>query len=413
MRGPFVKVDNKNPSYWKDQTWYTQDIGHKGSKTPLPYDMTTATQRGDLWALPDCRGTVYYKVCAELSNDLEVIKLTTTLRNKALDRFINLANDGYKASLGNTLAEWGQAHDMLVKRVSQLGRMARAVWRRDPHGFIANMSDHSGNEVRLKRKRVVSALGNNYYVPLKSAEYKAIVKAGMTGRYVKRDGRFYKRLDDVEIGTIIRAKDKRWADRWMELHFGWVPLLQDIYEAIQILADPPQVRLIEATASGIHSWNVKEVGWQPGISGELNAHIKIAGETVLTSPNLQLLDRLGLINPVSAAWEVMPFSFLLDWFVPVGRFIESWTDLVGFDFLNPYNTTYRSAFGTTKRTTEPNKLNNYSVYGEAAYMKRVNSIPAWKFVVPPLKRLSLVRGITAVALLVQLFFIFSAKSTKT
>lgn len=36
----------------------------------------------------------------------------------------------------------------------------------------------------------------------------------------------------------------------------------------------------------------------------------------------QFVDALGLLDP-AAAWDLIPFSFLVDWFVPVGRYLNS------------------------------------------------------------------------------------------
>lgn len=42
---------------------------------------------------------------------------------------------------------------------------------------------------------------------------------------------------------------------------------------------------------------------------------------------------LGLLNPLQVAWETVPFSFMLDWLLPVGDFLEALDAVRGLDFI--------------------------------------------------------------------------------
>lgn len=44
------------------------------------------------------------------------------------------------------------------------------------------------------------------------------------------------------------------------------------------------------------------------------------------------LSELGLINPAEIAWEIMPWSFVVDWFLPVQSWIESLSSQIGLRF---------------------------------------------------------------------------------
>jgi hypothetical protein len=39
---------------------------------------------------------------------------------------------------------------------------------------------------------------------------------------------------------------------------------------------------------------------------------------------LSLQRSLGLVNPAEIAWEVVPYSFVVDWFLPIGSYISAW-----------------------------------------------------------------------------------------
>lgn len=42
------------------------------------------------------------------------------------------------------------------------------------------------------------------------------------------------------------------------------------------------------------------------------------------------ISRWGLDQPVEALWEIVPYSFICDWFFNVGKTIASWTPNIGF-----------------------------------------------------------------------------------
>jgi hypothetical protein len=370
MRGPYNQLINQ-ASYYRNSNWYRQDLGQKGPRPPLPYIMrsgrilrsTTTIPAGSAGA-----STPYYVAQAigtygSFNPSVE----TSLLQNSVYAGLVSAMKDGRTASMGATLAEWKQSADMVENRTTQLLRLARAVIRRDLNGVKANLSSRNG-----------TVRGNKY-----------ISKSGG---------------DPVDLGSIIKPRDKRVADRWLELHFGWSPLIQDIYDACSVLSEPPPPRPIRVKRAKEYNYFVPEGLWTPSDTGNrVKIHVCAGGVSRTSSPNLELFNRLGLINPASVAWEVVPFSFLVDWFVPVGDYLNSWTDFVGYSFDNPYTTIYRWAVGVTKRTREPNPANNYSQTASGVFMQRTLSLPAFKLVIPPLKRLSVTRGATSIALLVQVF----------
>ena len=62
----------------------------------------------------------------------------------------------------------------------------------------------------------------------------------------------------------------------------------------------------------------------------ITAFVGIRGNTRVTNQNAYLANRVGMINPATVAWELVPFSFAIDWFLPVTSFLDSYTDQVGW-----------------------------------------------------------------------------------
>lgn len=111
--------------------------------------------------------------------------------------------------------------------------------------------------------------------------------------------------------------------RWLELQYGWKPLLSDVHEAAKAyhaLAGP--VRSERVHASHHDGWpvigpvspsNVSGNGW----CGRSYSYVHILTEALSTPRSL------GLLDPVSVAWEMLPYSFVADWFIPIGTYLDN------------------------------------------------------------------------------------------
>ena len=42
--------------------------------------------------------------------------------------------------------------------------------------------------------------------------------------------------------------------------------------------------------------------------------------------------QIGLTNPALLAWDVLPFSFVVDWFLPLGGYLSSLDSMLGIQF---------------------------------------------------------------------------------
>lgn len=158
---------------------------------------------------------------------------------------------------------------------------------------------------------------------------------------------------------------KSFANNFLEYWFGWSPLIGDIYSAIDVLQSPFNDVYVKASISGgirlypkiteIHTFNPN--AWYPSYTEYWNYHylkgrqqVKMGAEIEVTNPNLWLANQLGLVNPLVVAYELIPFSFVANWFANVEQFLSSGTDFYGL---------------TLKRT-----WTNYKFTGEVHYLKK-------------------------------------------
>jgi hypothetical protein len=132
---------------------------------------------------------------------------------------------------------------------------------------------------------------------------------------------------------------------------------------------------------------------------------KIGATVDLINPDLQLLQQMGLVNPLSIAWEVVPFSFVVDWFTKFGGVIDATTDFVGCRLRDPYTT----KFARTRKERGAWYAGDVSSISEydytctkmirLAHLERpVATLPRWLNY-----GTSKTRAATAASLLVQLF----------
>lgn len=188
---------------------------------------------------------------------------------------------------------------------------------------------------------------------------------------------------------------------WLQYHFGWEPLVKDIHASVEILQSKGPSGLVKGRGSGIDE--VQILGWNKWNQEFAGKHRYLMGANVrLTNGSLYRANALGLINPASVLWEVIPFSFLVDWFIPVGEFLNQWTDFVGLTFEDAFTT--RSSRFQGKQWYVDNQGKTaipQQNWGncKSFYMSRVLGITKpWPYP-KAFKGFSVTRGATAISLL--------------
>lgn len=114
------------------------------------------------------------------------------------------------------------------------------------------------------------------------------------------------------------------ANGWLQFQYGWKPLYQDLWGAANELTNRAVNVLRRITASfSLPMWeNFSET--TDGVTLTRNTSGKQACKIVCVyeMPGLAL-DRFSSLNPVSLAWELIPYSFVVDWIYDVGSFLRS------------------------------------------------------------------------------------------
>lgn len=152
------------------------------------------------------------------------------------------------------------------------------------------------------------------------------------------------RLSAVPKGA---KASKSFANNYLEFHFGWAPLIGDIHSAIDVLQSPVKT----CNPKGSSSEPDKNVAFETPVKYRLDGNVGMCGSSYksrdtyrymigkrrvtvgadvrVSNPNLWLANQLGLINPAVLVYELIPFSFVADWFINVEQFLSSGTDFYG------------------------------------------------------------------------------------
>lgn len=206
---------------------------------------------------------------------------------------------------------------------------------------------------------------------------------------------------DYLLGKRRRVQ-KQAAGLFLEYHYGWTPLLNDIYAGLNALVDAPVWdRRIEAKASsGNFALDKRGVPWAGEYhDGTATYYTRLACAIRVTDPNLYSLNKTGLINPLQVAWQLTPFSFIVDWFVNVEQYLGSLTDWMGLGIRTPL-TSDKAVANSVSMYNDP--YDHWEAVFKGYSLARRTSLPQVVLVPAEWKGLSVTRAAVAVSLVVQL-----------
>ncbi len=209
--------------------------------------------------------------------------------------------------------------------------------------------------------------------------------------------------------SLVRSASNEASGLWLEYWFGWSPTVQEIGSTAMALSVNPVLATVTERAGSGFKLTERSVT----VGNTSKRTIKQSGKGVvrhgakftLSNENLFLANRLGLINPMLVAWEVVPFSFVVDWFTKFGSYLESFTDLAGLTVSQPWSAQYTRCSQYTTIWNPPNTLRSCETSWDQHFLVRGTSLYRPVPVTPRLVNFgdSVTRAATAVSLLTALF----------
>lgn len=130
------------------------------------------------------------------------------------------------------------------------------------------------------------------------------------------------------------------SDKWLAYQYGWAPLMSDVYDSYNLFKEglrrSPQLLSATRCITSWRSLRFPDTSDYKDASGRLQERFTAKCFYRLRDSDVDAFHRLGLINPLEVAWAVVPFSFVVDWFLPVGNVLEALTARVGVSFVDGY-----------------------------------------------------------------------------
>jgi hypothetical protein len=141
------------------------------------------------------------------------------------------------------------------------------------------------------------------------------------------------------------------AENWLELQYAWKPLLQDIQGVMEsiaaFMANNREIQLVTATArmnkvenSPLMLWSYPST--RGGTSRTTNQQdVKIGCRYAVDDQLKAFLSQTGFTNPLNLAWEILPFSFVADWALPIGPYLETLSAWNGLSFVDGFTVKFQ------------------------------------------------------------------------
>ncbi len=131
-----------------------------------------------------------------------------------------------------------------------------------------------------------------------------------------------------------QPRGSNWPRHWLELQYGWKPLLSDVYGACDALSkrNKSDWRVtVTATRSSKRDYSRSWGGNGGGVgSAKVSCSAFVRIDALPQNEANISLASLGISNPATLGWELLPFSFVVDWFLPVGGWIDSLDAMLGY-----------------------------------------------------------------------------------
>lgn len=136
----------------------------------------------------------------------------------------------------------------------------------------------------------------------------------------------------------IDKRGKKTASSWLELQYGWLPLMSDIHGGYEFLTGRRAVKGMLFNVRRTITDNDTQTKSDQTASWSMNANIqtklvtKVSLWYTVEYEALAEASKLGLLNPLEIAWELTPWSFVVDWFLPVGNVLGALSATSGCSF---------------------------------------------------------------------------------
>lgn len=321
-----------------------------------------------------------------------------------------------------TIIERGQRYKQMILDISPGSTSIR--WVNRP---IDLLSFNTAEESRLLSLATIEARKNAFtkgqllanVIMLESGKTIQMLRAralqlATAIRYVKqRKFRLAASTLQYDGDDILKRKrwKKSWQSNWLEYRYGWLPLIADCETYIDRVCKGHGWGTVIGKGTRTLEKSDSESLYPAGRSTR-HARVTARGRAVGTVAHSALNEvaASGILSLGQTVWEIIPYSFVIDWFLPVGDWVASlspppgWVPLGGSTSLLRHGVAHsnyvksRVGSGSYYSEFQPCNLEMVKVqYMRYAGFPSQVALPPWNM------ELDIVRCIDAIGLLANQF----------
>lgn len=150
----------------------------------------------------------------------------------------------------------------------------------------------------------------------------------------------------------LKRDGRQVTNDWLAYRYGVMPTLLDLYGVGQAAEDHMVNRPIIITVkqksslpfgfskSGVEYWS--KVGMTcphyQSYTGKTDIIVRL--DAAVVNRDFRTMQQLGIVNPATVLFEVVPYSFVLDWVINLSDYIGQLSAFTGLSFLGNSTTTY-------------------------------------------------------------------------
>lgn len=172
------------------------------------------------------------------------------------------------------------------------------------------------------------------------------------------------------------------ADAWLAMQYGWKPLLSDVYGAVDTLVERVsdiQRHMAKSKAVRSEEYELHNIpsacpgmSWNVVVKSKITVKYTFMFDVTQAALNQQM--RLGLTNPLQLAWELVPYSFVVDWFIPVGNALSNLDATMGVSFSTGAKVVRIESTTTMSLVPNPNSKPPDVAWGSGTATSKIVSI---------------------------------------